>query len=89
MKGAGHFIVKSIEYFIPLGKLIDKDVEIEKLKKELKYAQGFLNNVMRKLNNKRFVNNAPAKVVEKENIKKDDTEAKIKAIEEQIKNFSC
>ncbi len=89
LKGAGHFIVKSIEYFIPLGKLIDKDVEIEKLKKELKYAQGFLNNVMRKLNNKRFVNNAPAKVVEKENIKKDDTEAKIKAIEEQIKNFSC
>lgn len=85
--GASHFVVKKVEFFVPLGDLIDKDAEIKKLTEELKYAKGFLNSVMKKLGNERFVNNAPAQVIEKENIKKADAEAKIKALEEQIENL--
>ena len=69
---------------MPLGSTVDVESEITKLEEELKYTQGFLNSVMKKLGNERFVNNAPAVVVEKEQKKKADAESKIKVIEEQI-----
>ena len=87
VEGASHFVVKKVEFFVPLGDLIDKDVEIKKLSEELKYAKGFLNSVLKKLSNERFVNNAPAQVIEKERAKQADAEAKINALEEQIKNL--
>ncbi|NPA67114.1 MAG: valine--tRNA ligase [Chlorobi bacterium] len=86
--GASSFVIKKTEYFIPLGNLINKEEELKKLKDELKYTEGFLNSVMKKLGNERFVNNAPAQVVEKEKAKQADAEAKIKALKEQIKNMS-
>ena len=82
------FIVKKVEYFIPMGDLIDKNAELIKLNEELNYAKGFLNSVMKKLSNERFVNNAPVQVVEKEKIKQADAEAKIQALEDQIKNLN-
>ncbi len=81
------FVSKNIEYFIPLNDFIDAGEELKKLAEELKYSQGFLNNVMKKLDNKRFVQNAPAQVIEREKQKKIDAENKIKAIEEQIANL--
>jgi valyl-tRNA synthetase len=42
---------------------------------------------MKKLSNERFVNNAPRQVVEKEEKKKTDAEARIKVLEEQIKGL--
>ena len=60
------------------------EAEIKKLEEELNYAKGFLNSVMKKLGNERFVNNAPASVIEKEQQKKADAVSKIKVIEEQI-----
>lgn len=85
--GAAGFIIKSIEYFIPLGDLINKDEELEKLQKELDYTKGFLNSVMKKLDNERFVQNAPEKVVQIEKNKKAEAETKISALEEQIKGL--
>ncbi len=87
-EGATHFVVKKTEFFIPLGTLIDTDAEIKRLKEELNYAQGFLNSVLKKLSNERFVKNAPADVIEKETMKQADAEAKIKALEEQILNLN-
>ncbi|MCF6183501.1 MAG: class I tRNA ligase family protein, partial [Bacteroidales bacterium] len=81
------FVIKKVEYFLPLGNLTDKKAELKKLREELNYTKGFLNSVMKKLSNERFVNNAPVHVVEKEKIKQADAEAKIKALEEQIKNL--
>jgi len=86
-EGAISFMVKSTEFYIPLTESVDIETEIEKLESELKYAKGFLNAVMKKLSNKRFVDNAPEKVVEIENKKKADAEGKIKVIEEQLKNL--
>ncbi len=84
---AAGFIVKTHEFFVPLGDMIDKEEELKKLTQELEYTQGFLNSVMKKLNNERFVNNAPEKVIEIERKKKTDAETKIKIINEQINNL--
>ena len=79
------FIVKTTQYFVPMGDNIDKEAEIAKLEKDLAYQQGFLATVMKKLSNERFVSSAPAQVVANEQNKKRDAEAKIAAIEEQLK----
>ncbi len=81
VKQAAGFIIKSTEYFIPLNKSIDVEQELANVNEELKYTQGFLNSVMKKLNNERFVNNAPEKVVAMERKKKADAEAKLKVLE--------
>ena len=78
------FIVKTTQYFVPMGDNIDKEAEIAKLEKDLAYQQGFLATVMKKLSNERFVSSAPAQVVENEQNKKRDAEAKIAAIEAQL-----
>ena len=84
VKGAASFRVKSTNYFIVLGEHIDQEDELLKLGKELEYTRGFLNSVMKKLQNERFVNSAPADVVDKERIKQADAEAKIKILEGSI-----
>ncbi len=82
--GAFGFIVGSTEFFVPLTDNVDVEAEIKKLEEELKYAQGFLKSVETKLSNERFVNGAPAAVVDKERKKKSDAEAKIAVIEQQL-----
>jgi valyl-tRNA synthetase len=67
-----------------LGDKIDVEEELKKLTEELQYTKGFLNGVMKKLSNERFVNNAPANVVELERKKQADAEDKVKALEERI-----
>ncbi len=78
------FLVKAVEFFIPVTDNIDTEAELKKLEEELKYAQGFLKSVEAKLSNEKFVNGAPAVVVDKERKKKSDAEAKIKVLEQQI-----
>lgn len=84
VSGANAFMVKSAEYFVPMSENIDVEAELEKLNADLKYAEGFLKSVSKKLSNERFVNNAPAQVVENEKKKQADAEAKIVIIKEQI-----
>ncbi|UKI39794.1 MAG: hypothetical protein L6V35_03190 [Alistipes putredinis] len=59
---------------------IDVAAETAKLNEELKYFEGFLASVLKKLGNERFVSSAPEKVVANERAKQADAEAKIKAI---------
>jgi valyl-tRNA synthetase len=84
VEGAVSFITAGAEFYIPVGELHDYEGEMKKLRDELEYNRGFLNAVMQKLSNEKFVNNAPAKVIDLENRKKADAETKIKAIEEQM-----
>jgi len=86
--GAAGFIIKSVEYFVPLGDLINNDEKLAKLQKELNYTKGFLNSVLKKLSNERFVQNAPEKVIQIEKNKKAEAEAKISALEEQIEGMN-
>ena len=66
---------------------VDKEAELKKLQEELKYAEGFLNSVLKKLSNEKFVNGAPAAVIEKERNKQRDAETKIAALKAQIANL--
>ena len=81
---ADAFIVKTTQYFVPMGEMIDKEAELKKLSDELTYLEGFLASVMKKLSNERFVSSAPEKVVANEKAKKADAEAKIAAIKERM-----
>lgn len=81
---AGTFLVKSVEFFVPLEGLVDAAEEIAKLEEELKYTQGFLLSVEKKLSNERFVSGAPAQVVEVERKKQADAQEKIKVLQERI-----
>jgi valyl-tRNA synthetase len=84
-KGAASFMVRTTEFFIPLGDKLDVKSELKKIREELDYYKGFLTSVMKKLDNERFIKNAPESVLDLERKKKSDAEAKIKALEEAIK----
>ncbi|MBO4600058.1 MAG: valine--tRNA ligase [Bacteroidales bacterium] len=84
VEGALSFMVGTTECFVPISQNIDKEAELKKLQDELKYAEGFLATVMKKLGNEKFVNGAPEKVVAVERQKKSDAESKIAALKAQI-----
>ena len=61
--------------------------ELKKLNADLEYAEKFLQSVLKKLSNERFVSNAPEQVVAVERKKQSDAEEKIKMLKEQIANL--
>jgi valyl-tRNA synthetase len=77
-------VIKGDEFGIDLGENLDVAAEIENLKKELEYTQGFKKSVEAKLANERFVANAAPDLVQRERDKLVDADAKIKAIEEAL-----
>ncbi len=81
---AAAFLVGTTEYAVPLGNNINVEEELKKLEADLKYNEGFLQSVLKKLSNEKFVNNAPAKVIEMERKKQSDAEAKIATLKESI-----
>ena len=81
---ASTFMVGMTEYAVPLGNMIDIDAEIEKQEAQLKHLEGFLQGVMKKLSNERFVANAPEAVVAMERKKQSDSEEKIAALKESL-----
>ena len=81
------FRVKSNEYFIPANDTIDVAAEISKLEDELKYTEGFLKSVQKKLSNERFVSGAPEQVVASEKKKEADAVAKIETLKASLEKF--
>ena len=83
-EGAAAFMVGTTEYAVPLGNLINVEEELKKLEADLKYQEGFLQSVMKKLSNEKFVSKAPANVIEMERKKQADAETKIAALKGSI-----
>jgi len=83
-EGSASFMVGTIEYYIPLGQKIDINAEKARIREELEYQRGFLASVMKKLDNERFVQNAPENVLMLERKKKSDAESKIRSLEESL-----
>ncbi len=79
------FIVSTQKFHVllPAGA-IDVVAEVAKLEAELKYQEGFVASIEKKLSNERFVANAPGDVVEVERKKMRDGLARIEAIRENI-----
>lgn len=87
-KASASAVVKGADVFVPLEGLIDLDVERSRLEKEITRLEGMLVGVNKKLSNEKFVNNAPANVVENEKSKKADWESsldKLKSILNDLK----
>jgi len=82
------FIVDGIQFYVPFGDAVDVKEERTKLEQELDYSKGFLVSVQKKLGNERFVNSAPATVVENEKKKQADTLLKISLLEEKLSNLN-
>ncbi|MFD1144126.1 valine--tRNA ligase [Larkinella insperata] len=78
------FLIKSTEFFVNIAGEIDVEQERANIEKELSYAKGFLESVMKKLSNEKFVANAKPEVIERERQKLADAEAKIKTLEENL-----
>ncbi len=85
---AASIVLRTEEFFIPLGDTFDKEEETQKLQKELIYMQGFLRSVDQKLKNEKFVQNAKPEVVAAEQKKYADAESKIKALEKQLSSLN-
>ena len=81
------FICDSNEFYIPYDGNIDIEGEKIKILKELDHLNKFLISIKKKLDNNKFVSNAPAKVIDMERKKENDTMEKIKILENRLKNI--
>ncbi len=78
-------IAGKYKYFLALpAGTIDVDAERERIEKELDHQRGFVNGIEKKLGNARFVDNAPANVVEMERKKLADGQARVEALEASL-----
>ena len=84
---ASVFMVGTDSFAVPLGDLIDVEVEIEKQEKELKHLESFLAGIRKKLSNENFVANAPASVIERERKKESDSEEKISMLKVSLEEL--
>jgi valyl-tRNA synthetase len=82
------FRIKKTDFIIPLTNLIDIEKDKLKLEEELKYAKGFLQSVIKKLNNKNFLKNAPEKIIDFEKKKLSDTKLKIDSLKKSMNDLS-
>ena len=76
-----------LEILVPLEGLIDVDAERSRLMKEINKLLSGLKAVETKLNNKKFVNNAPSSIVVKEREKKNQISSTLESFETQLKNL--
>lgn len=83
-EGAASFMIGTTEYAVPMGSMIDVEAEITRMEAELKHKEGFLQGVLKKLSNEKFVSNAPAAVLDMERKKQADAESIINSLKESI-----
>ncbi len=84
MRGALSFVINADELFMPIVGEVDVEKEKIEIEKEIAYIKGFLSTVNKKLSNEKFVDNAPAAVLEIERKKHSDAEAKLRALEDSL-----
>lgn len=86
-KASAASVVGETEIYIPLKGLIDLDKERERISKEINNIEGYLNGLRNKLSNKKFVENAPAEVVEGERQKMTTAESNLKKLTIQLEEL--
>lgn len=81
---AASFMVGTVEFIVPLGDTIDVEAETKKIEADIKYYEGFLISVEKKLGNEKFVAHAKPEVVEVERKKKADAESKLATLKANL-----
>ena len=74
---AGHTLFQDMEIIVPLKGLIDAEAELAKLDKERTKLEKELQRINGKLNNKKFLSNAPDEVVAKEHQKQGEIQTRL------------
>lgn len=82
-------LVGSMEVLVPMAGLIDVDAEVARLTKELDKASKEIGRLKGKLNNEKFVGNAPEDVVAKEKSKLADAESSYRILNEQVEKIKA
>lgn len=83
----GFRIAGNSKIYVSLEGLIDKEKEIEKLKRDIEKLQIELNKSLNKLSNQNFISKAPKNVLEKEKNIKEELENKLKKLVENLTIF--
>jgi valyl-tRNA synthetase len=86
-KFAASAVVKGTEIFVPLGNLLNKEMEKNRIEKEIARIGGSLVNIEKKLFNEKFVSNAAPEVVEKEKFKKKEWEATLEKLKQMLSDL--
>ena len=87
-KGTASYIFEDIEIFVPLQGYIDVKGEVAKLEKERAKLEKKLKQCSGKLNNKKFLTNAPEEIVAKEKNKLEKFNASLTKIDESIERLA-
>ena len=80
-------LVGDLEILVPMAGLIDKDAELARLERETDKLEKDLARIQGKLNNKAFVDKAPAEVVEKEREKMQMQQQALEKLKEQAQRI--
>ena len=65
-------VCKSVELYIPLGDLVNKEEELQKLDKRLSELDKLISSIESKLSNEEFISKAPENIVNGEKNKLSD-----------------
>ncbi|WP_183566684.1 valine--tRNA ligase [Mucilaginibacter sp. SP1R1] len=84
VNGTISFIASTDEFYVPLSENVDPVAERARLEKEREYLTGFLKSVNAKLSNERFMSNAKPEIIDIEQKKRADAEAKLTILEENL-----
>lgn len=86
-KGSASYIAEDMEIFVPLEGLIDVDRELAKLEREKTKTEKQLNQTRGKLENRKFLANAPEEIIIKEKEKETSLTATMTKLEERYKRL--
>jgi valyl-tRNA synthetase len=86
-KASASAVVNGSEIFIPLAGVIDFDKERDRIEKEVDRLEKFLKSINSKLNNEKFLQNAPESVVQNERNKKSDTQTNLSKLKKILADF--
>jgi len=84
LENSVNIVTSDAKIYIPMGELIDFEAERKRLQKEMETAQKQLDMVMNKLNNEKFVSNAPQAVVDGQRAQAESLEAKLSMLKESL-----
>ncbi|MCG2687700.1 hypothetical protein L6260_02750, partial [Candidatus Parcubacteria bacterium] len=87
-EGALSLMAGQVQLYVPVGDLIDFDKERMRIGTELEVVESYIKRLVLKLENKEFVNNAPAEVVQAEQGRLKEAQEKHIALKREMENLS-
>lgn len=81
-------LVGEMKVLIPLAGLIDKQAELARLNKEIQKIYKTLPRIVAKLKNPKFIDKAPAEVIDKEKTKRFTLESSLRNLQQQLEKIN-